>query len=197
MTGVQRAKWGDFRTENRCPSPARADGDWELRLGLRRRDAHRRPTRRGEAKAKAETQELSLNNTRKLASLTGVEGGHSLDSSLPFLHTFYALGVCYMTRTHTCNTPWAQSSAKDIHPFYSNVSRLTGFGEKVVAEMNRLGMMVDLSHASDAVAQRALEVSQAPVFFSHSAARWVCKNTQNVPDDILQLLVRDCPGPHT
>nr|XP_060158609.1 dipeptidase 2-like [Globicephala melas] len=139
----------------------------------------------------------ALNNTRKLASLTGVEGGHSLESSLSILHTFYALGVRYVTLTHTCNTPWAQSSAKGIHPFYSNVSRLTGFGEKVVAEMNCLGMMVDLSHVSDAVARRALEVSQAPAIFSHSAARGVCKNTRNVPDDILQLLVRDCPGPHT
>uniref|UniRef100_A0A8C6AZ44 Dipeptidase n=1 Tax=Monodon monoceros TaxID=40151 RepID=A0A8C6AZ44_MONMO len=133
----------------------------------------------------------ALNNTRKLACLTGVEGGHSLDSSLSILHTFYALGVHYVTLTHTCNTPWAQSSAKGIHPFYSNVSRLTGFGEKVVAEMNRLGMMVDLSHVLDAVAQRALEVSQAPVIFSHSAARGVCKNTWNVPDDILQLLKKN------
>uniref|UniRef100_A0A8C0E0T8 Dipeptidase n=1 Tax=Balaenoptera musculus TaxID=9771 RepID=A0A8C0E0T8_BALMU len=117
------------------------------------------------------------NNTRKLACLICVEGGHSLDSSLSILRTFYALGVRYVTLTHTCNTPWAQSSAKGIHPFYSNVSRLTGFGEKVVAEMNRLGMMVDLSHA--------------PVIFSHSAARGVCKNTRNVPDDILQLLKKN------
>lgn len=63
--------------------------------------------------------------------------------------------------------------------------------QKVVAEMNRLGMMVDLAHVSDAVARRALQVSQAPVIFSHSAARGMCKNTHNVPDDILQLLVRD------
>ncbi|XP_026983651.1 dipeptidase 2-like [Sagmatias obliquidens] len=134
------------------------------------------------------TSVKALNNSRKWACLIGVEGGHSLDSSLSILRTFYALGVRYVTLTHTCNMPWTQSSAKGIHPFSSNVSRLTGFGEKVVAEMHRLGMMVDLSHVSDAVARRALEVSQAPVIFSQSAARGVCKNTRNVPDDILQLL---------
>uniref|UniRef100_A0A8C9BVU3 Dipeptidase n=1 Tax=Phocoena sinus TaxID=42100 RepID=A0A8C9BVU3_PHOSS len=139
------------------------------------------------------TSVKALNNTRKLASLIGVEGGHSLDSSLSILRTFYALGVQVMATSQTASWPScrAQSSAKGIHPFYSNVSRLTGFGEKVVAEMNRLGMMVDLSHVSDAVAQRALEVSQAPVIFSHSAARGVCKNTWNVPDDILQLLKKN------
>lgn len=133
----------------------------------------------------------ALNNTWKLACLIGVEGGHSLDSSLSVLRSFYVLGVRYLTLTHTCSTPWAESSAKDIHPFYSNVSGLSSFGEKVIAEMNRLGMMVDLSHVSDAVARRALQISQAPVIFSHSAARSVCKNARNVPDDILQLLKKN------
>ncbi|XP_012515935.1 PREDICTED: dipeptidase 2-like [Propithecus coquereli] len=137
------------------------------------------------------TSVKALNNTRKLACLIGVEGGHSLDNSLSILRAFYVLGVRYLTLTHTCNTPWAESSAKDIHPFYNNVSGLTSFGEKVVAEMNHLGMMVDLSHVSDAAARRALEVSQAPVIFSHSAARGVCNNARNVPDDILQLLKKN------
>ncbi|CAO2610181.1 Dipeptidase 2 [Lemmus lemmus] len=133
----------------------------------------------------------ALNRTQKLACLIGVEGGHSLDNSLSALRSFYQLGVRYLTLTHTCNTAWAESSSKDVHSFYSRVKGLTSFGEKVVAEMNRLGMMVDLSHVSDATARRALEVSQAPVIFSHSAARGVCRNARNIPDDILQLLVRN------
>ncbi|VTJ56463.1 Hypothetical predicted protein [Marmota monax] len=137
------------------------------------------------------TSVKALNSTKKLACLIGVEGGHSLDNSLSILRTFYVLGVRYLTLTHTCNTPWAESSSKDIHFFYSNVSGLTSFGEKVIAEMNRLGMMVDLSHVSDAVARKVLELSRAPVIFSHSAARSVCKSDRNVPDDILQLLKKN------
>ncbi|XP_031197126.1 dipeptidase 2 isoform X2 [Mastomys coucha] len=133
----------------------------------------------------------TLNSTQKLACLIGVEGGHSLDNSLAALRSFYLLGVRYLTLTHTCNTPWAESSSKGVHSFYSSVKGLTSFGEKVVAEMNRLGMMIDLSHVSDAAARRALEASQAPVIFSHSAARGVCPNARNLPDDLLQLLKKN------
>ncbi|XP_070626916.1 dipeptidase 3 isoform X2 [Bos indicus] len=134
------------------------------------------------------TSAEGLNSTQKLACLIGVEGGHSLDSSLAVLRSFYLLGVRYLTLTFTCNTPWAESSTK-FQLFYTNISGLTSFGEKVIEEMNRLGMMVDLSYGSHALAQQALKVSKAPVIFSHSAAKAVCDNMLNIPDDILQLLI--------
>ncbi|OBS58305.1 hypothetical protein A6R68_10539, partial [Neotoma lepida] len=125
------------------------------------------------------TSAEGLNNTQKLACLIGVEGGHSLDTSLSVLRSFYQLGVRYLTLTFTCSTPWAESATKFRHHFYTNISGLTSFGEKVVEEMNRLGMMIDLSHASDTLVKRTLEVSRAPVIFSHSAARAVCDNLLN------------------
>ncbi|XP_023374667.1 dipeptidase 3 isoform X2 [Otolemur garnettii] len=134
------------------------------------------------------TSAEGLSSTQKLACLIGLEGGHSLDSSLSVLRSFYLLGVRYLMLTFTCSTPWAESSTKFRHHFYTNVSGLTSFGEKVVREMNRLGMMIDLSYASDTLVRRVLEVSQAPVIFSHSAARAVCDSSLNVPDDTLQLL---------
>ncbi|XP_006156950.1 dipeptidase 3 [Tupaia chinensis] len=137
------------------------------------------------------TSAEGLNGTQKLACLIGVEGGHSLDSSLAVLRTFYLLGVRYLTLTSACSTPWAESSTKFRHHVYTNISGLTTFGEKVVEEMNRLGMMVDLSYASHTLMGRALEVSKAPVIFSHSAAKAVCDNLLNVPDDILQLLKKN------
>ncbi|XP_012782057.2 dipeptidase 3 [Ochotona princeps] len=137
------------------------------------------------------TSVQGLNSTQKLACLIGVEGGHSLDSSLSVLRSFYGLGVRYLTLTFTCSTPWAESSSKFRHPFYTNIRGLTSFGEAVVGEMNRLGMMVDLSYASDTLVRRVLEVSGAPVIFSHSAARAVCDYLLNVPDDILQLVKKN------
>src|SRR5436190_19314096 len=118
----------------------------------------------------------------KIASLIGMEGGHSIDNSLGILRMTYAMGARYMTLTHTKNNDWADSASdKPQH------HGLTPFGEKVVLEMNRLGMLVDLSHVSDETMSAALKVSKAPVIFSHSSARAICNHPRNVPDEILNL----------
>ncbi len=117
----------------------------------------------------------------RIASLIGMEGGHSINNSLATLRQMYALGARYMTLTHTSNTAWADS-ATDVPAHHG----LTPFGEAVVHEMNRLGMLVDLSHVSPETMAAALRVSKAPVIFSHSSARAICDHPRNVPDDILK-----------
>lgn len=119
----------------------------------------------------------------RIASLTGIEGGHSIDGSLPVLRMMHQLGVRYMTLTHNENVPWADS-ATDVPV----AGGLTDFGRDVVREMNRLGMFVDLSHVSADVMRQALDVTTAPVIFSHSSARAVCDINRNVPDDVLRRL---------
>jgi membrane dipeptidase len=117
----------------------------------------------------------------KIASLMGMEGGHAIEDSLGALRAYYDLGVRYMTLTHNVNLSWADSQAQP--PEHGG---LTPFGEQVVLEMNKLGMLVDLSHTSDGTMDDALRVSQAPVIFSHSSARALCDVKRNVPDDILE-----------
>ncbi|MER7754317.1 dipeptidase [Kitasatospora sp. NPDC097643] len=119
----------------------------------------------------------------RIASLMGAEGGHSIDCSLATLRALYELGVRYLTLTHNDNVPWADSATdKPV------AGGLTRFGEEVVREMNRLGMLVDLSHVSADTMRDALRVTEAPVVFSHSSARAVCAHPRNVPDDVLAQL---------
>ena len=121
----------------------------------------------------------------RMASLMGAEGGHSINCSLGTLRQLHALGVRYLTLTHNANTPWADSATD--RPVAGG---LTTFGREVVREMNRMGMMVDLSHVSPDTMRDALEVAEAPVIFSHSSARAVTDSPRNAPDDVLEAMAR-------
>ena len=132
----------------------------------------------------AEGLQQSLADPYLVGSLLGAEGGHSIDNSLGTLRNLYRLGVRYLTLTHNDNTDWADSATAE--PRHGG---LTAFGREVVAEMNRMGMLVDLSHVAATTMQHALDVSEAPVIFSHSSARAVCDHPRNVPDDVLTRLV--------
>jgi membrane dipeptidase len=119
----------------------------------------------------------------RIASLIGMEGGHSIDNSLSVLRMFHAAGAQYLTLTHSRNVRWADSGTDT-----PVAGGLSPFGEEVVREMNRLGMLVDLSHTSPETMRDAIRVSEAPVIFSHSDARALNDHGRNVPDDVLQLL---------
>ncbi|MBB5120170.1 dipeptidase [Streptomyces eurocidicus] len=119
----------------------------------------------------------------RIASLMGAEGGHSINSSLATLRALHRLGVRYMTLTHNDNIAWADSATDE-----PRAGGLTRFGEEVVREMNRTGVLVDLSHVSADTMRDALRVTEAPVIFSHSSARAVCDHPRNIPDDVLAAL---------
>jgi membrane dipeptidase len=123
----------------------------------------------------------------RIASLLGIEGGHAIEDSLGALRAYYDLGVRYMTLTHNTHTKWADSAAQSP----AQHGGLTALGEDIVREMNRIGMLVDLSHTSVDTMRDALRVSQAPVIFSHSAAAAVCPVPRNAPDDVLRQLKRN------
>jgi membrane dipeptidase len=122
----------------------------------------------------------------RIGSLIGMEGGHSIDSSLATLRMMFALGARYMTLTHSANVPWADASPGPVV-----LGGLSKFGEEVVREMNRLGMLVDLSHVHPETMEDALRVTEAPVIFSHSSAKAICNVHRNVPDNVLQLVAKN------
>lgn len=124
--------------------------------------------------------------TGKVASLIGVEGGHCIEDSLQNLRRLKQLGAGYMTLTHSDTLKWADA-ATDV----ATHSGLTAFGEEVVREMNRLALLVDLSHVSDATMKDALAITKAPVIYSHSSARAIANHPRNVPDDILKLVQKN------
>ncbi|MEO8424985.1 MAG: dipeptidase [Actinomycetota bacterium] len=142
---------------------------------------HRYPGRLEQARTASDVERIAAKG--RVASIIGVEGGHSIGNSLGTLRILARLGAGYMTLTHNDDTDWADSATGD-HPH----GGLTTFGEDVVRELNRSGVLVDLSHVSDDTMRQAIEVSEAPVIFSHSSARALCDVTRNVPDDVLELV---------
>lgn len=126
---------------------------------------------------------LRIRKAGKIASLIGVEGGHSIDSSIGVLRVYYRLGVRYMTLTHSESLEWADSATDK-----PRCAGLSKFGEAVVGEMNRLGMLVDISHVSAECMRKVLKVTKAPVIASHSSAYALADHPRNVPDDVLKLV---------
>jgi membrane dipeptidase len=129
---------------------------------------------------------LRIHAAGKVASLIGLEGGHSIDNSLETLRKLYAAGARYMTLTHWKNLDWADS-ANDTPVHHG----LTNFGEQVIREMNKVGMLVDISHVSAEVMRHALRVAHAPLIASHSSAYSITENVRNVPDDVLRLVTKN------
>ena len=150
-------------------------------IDLVRRMVRRYPDRLELALTAADVERIFA--AGRLASLIGAEGGHSIASSMGVLRMLYALGVRYLTLTHNSNVPWADSATDE-----PRAGGLTGFGRAVVGEMQRLGMLVNLSHVSPGTMRDALDVAAAPVMFSHSSARALCDHPRNVPDDVLARL---------
>jgi membrane dipeptidase len=132
---------------------------------------------------------LAARAAGKFAVLMGIEGGHAIENSLALLRIFYALGVRYMTLTWANSNDWAESSG-DLRPDPAN-SGLTDFGRSVIAEMNRLGMMIDVSHVSDRTFADVLAVTRTPVIASHSCARALCNSPRNLTDEQLRALAKN------
>jgi len=126
----------------------------------------------------------------KIAALMGIEGGHAIEDSLGLLRDYYALGIRYMTLTHTNTNDWADSSGDINKPGVEHHNGLTDFGKQVVHEMNRLGMMIDISHVADKTFWDALAVSRAPIIASHSSCRALCDVPRNMTDEMIAALAK-------
>jgi membrane dipeptidase len=166
--------------------PARIAGDAAVTAVLEQIDLVHRMVRRYPARFQLALTAGDVDEAfaaGKIASLLGAEGGHCIAGSLGVLRSLYALGVRYLTLTHNSNVGWADSATDD-----PDTGGLSDFGREVVAEMQRLGMLVDLSHVAPSTMHAALDVARAPVIFSHSSAKAVCDNPRNVPDDVLTRL---------
>src|SRR5205807_523743 len=128
---------------------------------------------------------------KKLAALVGIEGGHAIEDDIRLLRDFYRLGVRYMTLTWSNTNEWADSSGDIDDPKVQHHNGLTDFGKDVVREMNRLGMMVDISHVADKTFFDALEVTKAPVIASHSSARALTNQPRNMTDEMLRAVTKN------
>ena len=179
VTGIFFSIWTD--SEKYTPTEA-------IRRSLEQIEAVRREVARHPkdiVMATTAADILAAKKQGRIAALMGVEGGHAIDSDLAVLRTYFDLGARYMTLTHTTATPWAGSSGKA-----ADHDGLNDFGREVVHEMNRLGMMVDISHVSDKTFYDALEASSAPVIASHSSCRALCSAPRNMTDDMLRSLAK-------
>jgi len=190
MTDIPRLRQGGLGAQFwSVYTPSTMQGKEAVRVTLEQIDIVHRMTKRWpetfEMAYTAADVERSFKAGR-IGSLIGMEGGHSIDNSLATLRMFYALGARYMTLTHSANLAWADASTDK-----ATLGGLSKFGEEVIREMNRLGMLVDLSHVSADTMEDALRVSEAPVIFSHSSARAICNVPRNVPDHVLQLTARN------
>lgn len=181
--GVGAQFWSAY-----VPARTRKDSS-SVRMTLEQIDViHRMVRRYPDTFEMAGTAEdiVRIRKQGRIASLIGVEGGHSIDNSLAVLRTLYSLGVRYMTLTHSETLDWADSATDEARH-----GGLAPFGEQVVSEMNRLGMLVDISHVSVDCMHDALRVSKAPVIASHSSAFALAEHPRNVPDDVLKLLAKN------
>jgi membrane dipeptidase len=181
--GVGAQFWSAY-----VPARTRKDSS-AVRMTLEQIDViHRMVERYPDTFEMADTVEdiLRIRKQGKIASMIGVEGGHSIDNSLAVLRMLHALGVRYMTLTHSESLDWADSATDE-----AKCGGLSPFGEQVVLEMNRIGMLVDISHVSADCMRHVLRITKSPVIASHSSAYALAEHPRNVPDDVLKLMAKN------